>query len=56
VLAVIVTNEPHRFTEATAEADLATSPLVMAKPAWAWTILDAVRARLELEGKEGEKH
>lgn len=47
VLAVIVTNEPRRFVEATGETDLAGSPLVMPKPAWAWTIMDAVRARLD---------
>jgi hypothetical protein len=46
VLAVIVTNEPKRFV-ATGAGDPATAPLVMPKPAWAWTIMDAVRARLD---------
>ncbi len=46
VLAVVVTNEPGRFASPDAEEDPAASPLVMPKPAWAWTIMDAVRARL----------
>lgn len=47
VLAVIVTHEPHRF-EKSDEARMGVgAPLVLAKPAWAWTILDAVRARLQ---------
>lgn len=46
VLAVVVTNEPGRFAGPDAREDAAASPLVMPKPAWAWTIMDAVRARL----------
>jgi len=46
VLAVVVTNDPGRFASPDAEEDAAASPLVMPKPAWAWTIMDAVRARL----------
>lgn len=46
VLAVIVTNDPRRFANS-GDQDPATSPLVMPKPAWAWTIMDAVRARLD---------
>ncbi len=46
VLAVVVTNEPGRFATPDAEEDPSASPLVMPKPAWAWTIMDAVRARL----------
>jgi hypothetical protein len=45
VLVVIVTNEPHRF-ERVAGRPVAPQPLVIPKPAWAWTIIDAVRARL----------
>ncbi len=51
VLAVIVTNEPRRF-EATGDGRPPASPLVMPKPAWAWTILDAVRARLGEKSQE----
>jgi hypothetical protein len=46
-LRVIVTNEPRRFEEADVEPPPVTAPLVLAKPAWAWTILDAVRIRLD---------
>jgi hypothetical protein len=47
LLAVIVTHEPHRFQTPTGNEAAAASPLVMPKPVWAWTILDAVRARLD---------
>jgi hypothetical protein len=46
VLAVIVTNEPGRFERAAGIEPGDDAPLVIPKPAWAWTILDAVRARL----------
>lgn len=46
VLAVLVTNEPGRFERATGVEPGDGAPLVIPKPAWAWTILDAVRARL----------
>jgi hypothetical protein len=45
VLIVIVTNEPHRF-ERLANRHGVPQSLVIPKPAWAWTIVDAVRARL----------
>lgn len=46
VLAVVVTNEPSRFEHVTPVSGDG-APLVIPKPAWAWTILDAVRARLD---------
>lgn len=46
VLLVIVTNDPLRFEEARTGQSDHTAPLVIPKPAWAWTILDAVRGRL----------
>jgi hypothetical protein len=52
-LAVIVTNEPRRFESAEGEPARLREPLVLAKPAWAWTILDAVRARLDELGTQG---
>lgn len=42
-LPVIVTNAPQRFT-ALAWPDPGAIPFVVAKPAWGWTILDAIRA------------
>jgi hypothetical protein len=46
VLIVVVTNEPGRFQRATRASSGVGAPLVIPKPAWAWTILEAVRARL----------
>jgi hypothetical protein len=45
LLVVVVTHEPHRFERPAGRAG-ASGTLVIPKPAWAWTILDAVRARL----------
>jgi hypothetical protein len=45
VLVVIVTNEPHRFERLVGRL-AGSQSLVIPKPAWAWTIVDAVRARL----------
>jgi len=49
VLAVIVTNEPRRFERVAGPGSQRTATLVIPKPAWAWTILDAIRARLDSE-------
>jgi hypothetical protein len=46
VLAVIVTREPRQF-EGIATDEGAQTPIVIPKPAWGWTILDVIRARLE---------
>ena len=53
VLKDLVTKEPKRF-ESLPTGDGAVVPLVVPKPIWGWTILDAIRARLDLdpEGKE----
>jgi hypothetical protein len=47
VLVVVVTSEPQRFERMLERRRSATVPLVIPKPAWAWTILDAIRARLD---------
>jgi hypothetical protein len=48
LLAVIVSQEPKRFEQLTeAGSSRHRAPLVIPKPAWAWTILDALRARLD---------
>ncbi len=47
VLAVIVTSEPRQFEQTSAGLPDHPIPLVIPKPAWAWTILDAVRAKLD---------
>lgn len=56
VLTVVVTNEPRRFGDAIDEDDPTGFPLVMPKPAWAWTIMDAVRARLDARREEAQGH
>jgi DNA-binding NarL/FixJ family response regulator len=43
---VIVTRTPLRF-EALALADAGALTVVIPKPAWSWTILDAIRAHLD---------
>jgi len=44
-LPVVVTNAPQRFDSVVWPDDTAI-PLVVPKPAWGWTILDAIRAHL----------
>jgi hypothetical protein len=46
-LIVMVTGEPKRFAEALVHGEGPSQALVVAKPAWGWTILDAIRGRLE---------
>ena len=48
-LLVLVTSAPQRF-EAVGWPDGGVAPLVMPKPAWGWTILDAIRAHLSGAG------
>jgi hypothetical protein len=45
-LAVLVTKEPRRF-ESLPSGESDVVPLVVPKPVWGWTILDAIRARLD---------
>ena len=47
VLVVVITHEPSRFDKLAGGAEGSGRLLVMAKPVWAWTILDAIRARLD---------
>jgi hypothetical protein len=55
VLAVIVSHEPQRFAQVpgTRRSEHPV-PLVIPKPAWAWTILDAIRARLDSEAEAAD--
>jgi hypothetical protein len=55
VLAVIVSQEPRRFEGLVGTGKAPhPAPLVIPKPAWAWTILDAVRARLDSDEDAAE--
>ncbi|HVW27405.1 MAG TPA: hypothetical protein VHC69_18705 [Polyangiaceae bacterium] len=46
ILILIVTSAPQRF-EALVWPEASTTPLTVPKPAWGWTILDAIRAHLD---------
>jgi hypothetical protein len=50
LLQLVVTRDPRGFEHLRAASEL----LVVAKPAWGWTILDAIRTRLARE-PEGER-
>lgn len=49
-LPVLVTKEPQRFEALPARSAGGLAPLVIPKPVWGWTILDAIRSRLDAEG------
>lgn len=51
-LPVLVTKEPRRFETLPMRGAGGLEPLVIPKPVWGWTILDAIRARLDAEGVE----
>lgn len=52
LLVVFVTKDPKRFDAL--ELSPAVAVLVIPRPAWGWTILDAVRARLDPPSPDGE--
>jgi len=52
-LPVLVTKEPKQF-ELLPSSDGGLLPLVVPKPVWGWTILDAIRARLDSESPKRE--
>jgi malonyl CoA-acyl carrier protein transacylase len=54
ILPVLVTREPQRF-ESLPTARGGVLPLVVPKPVWGWTILDAIRARLDCPSSETER-
>jgi hypothetical protein len=47
ILPVLVTGEPLKFMRVMRSDDPAFVPIVLPKPAWGWTILDAIRGRLK---------
>ena len=44
---LLVTREPERYLELTAADAGQSSPIVIPKPAWGWTILDAIRGAID---------
>jgi hypothetical protein len=51
-LSVLVTSDPKRFEKLARDRHPAS--LVMPKPAWGWSVLDAIRGRLEGSLSESE--
>lgn len=47
ILVVLVTSEPQRYAALLAPTDGARPPLTMAKPAFGWMLVDAIRAHRE---------
>jgi len=53
-LPVLVTKEPKRF-ESLPPNEGGVAPLLVPRPAWSWTILDAIRAHLDPDPSNSEK-
>lgn len=52
LLPLLVTCEPERYLEL-AEAEVGpSSPIVIPKPAWGWTILDAIRGAIDAQRQD----
>jgi len=51
VLSLLVTREPHRYLEIANKGGQGLAPIVMPKPAWGWTILDAIRLAVASQGR-----
>jgi hypothetical protein len=45
VLPLLVTSEPQRYSAIPASGGKAVQPVVIPKPAWGWTILEAIQRR-----------
>jgi hypothetical protein len=50
VLALVVTREPERYVELVNAEGSGHAPIVIQKPAWGWTIFDAIRSGLKVQG------
>jgi hypothetical protein len=48
ILPLLVTREPERYGEVAQAEGEGRAPIVMPKPAWGWTILDAIRSGTQL--------
>lgn len=49
ILPLLVTREPERYGEVAQAEGKGRAPIVIPKPAWGWTILDAIRSGTELQ-------
>lgn len=48
ILPLLVTREPERYGEVARAEEKGRAPVVIPKPAWGWTILDAIRSGTQL--------
>jgi len=53
VLSLLVTREPQRYVETVSVKGTGLAPIVIPKPAWGWTILDAIRLAVEFQKGRG---
>jgi len=49
VLSILITREPQRYVDSVGVEGAGLAPIVIPKPAWGWTILDAIRLALEVQ-------
>jgi hypothetical protein len=47
VVPLVVTGEPNRYAEMSEIEGKGPAPIVLPKPAWGWTILEAIREAME---------
>jgi hypothetical protein len=59
VLSLLITSEPQRYVGSFGVKTAGLAPIVIPKPAWGWTILDAIRLALDVQsgqaGPEGRR-
>jgi len=53
VLPLLVTREPQRYVDGAGVKGAGLAPIIIPKPAWGWTILDAIRLAVEAQGGQG---
>jgi hypothetical protein len=51
VLPLLVTREPQRYLEVARAEEVGLAPIVIPKPAWGWTILDAIRLAVDAQDR-----
>lgn len=48
-LSLLITREPQRYVDSVGVGGVGLAPIVIPKPAWGWTILDAIRLALDVQ-------
>ena len=54
VLSLLITREPQRYVDSVGVGGVGLAPIVIPKPAWGWTILDAIRLALDVQSGPAE--